>query len=41
LLKINDLHEYDGRVTGNMARRALPGAVVEFSTRADKGFADD
>jgi hypothetical protein len=38
-LKINSLHVYDGRVTGNMAIRASARAVVEFSGRASAGFA--
>jgi hypothetical protein len=41
LLKINSLGICDGRVTGNIGLHALFGAVVEFSARAGKGFADD
>jgi hypothetical protein len=40
-LKINGLHEYDGRVTGDMPAKASAGALVEFPARADTGFADD
>jgi hypothetical protein len=39
LLKINDLHVYVSAVTGNAPRRAMSGAVVEFSARAIPGFA--
>jgi hypothetical protein len=40
-LKINTLHHHDNTVTGKMPDSALPGAVVEFSSRAGIGFADD
>jgi hypothetical protein len=40
VFKINGLYVCDGRVTGNIGLHALSGAVVEFSTRAGKGFAD-
>jgi hypothetical protein len=40
-LKINSLHLYDGRMTGEMGIAALTGALVEFPTRAGIGFAGD
>jgi hypothetical protein len=40
-LKINTLHHDDNAVTGKMPDPPLSGAVVEFSTRAGIGFADD
>ncbi|MEQ1685989.1 MAG: hypothetical protein ABL916_20275 [Burkholderiaceae bacterium] len=40
-MKINTLHQRDNAVTGKMPNPALYGAVVEFSTRAGIGFADD
>jgi ribonuclease HI len=39
-LKINMLREHDGAVTGNPGRQALAGAVVEYGSRAQAGFAD-
>jgi len=40
-LKINILHHHDNAVTGKMPSSPLCGAVVEFSSRAGIGFADD
>jgi hypothetical protein len=40
-LKINHLDDYESDVTRAMARQATFGAVVDFSARANAGFADD
>jgi hypothetical protein len=40
-LQINALHRHDRPVTGKALRRPCIGALVEFSTRAGIGFADD
>ncbi len=40
-LKINHLGDCESDVTGAMALQATFGAVVDFSARADAGFADD
>ena len=40
-LYIKHLRDSDSRVTGNLRRRPLIGAVVEFLTRAGAGFARD
>jgi hypothetical protein len=40
-LKINHLDDCETDVTGATARQATFGAVVDFSTRANAGLADD
>jgi hypothetical protein len=40
-LKINHLDDCESDVTGAAPRQATFGAVVDFSARANHGFADD
>jgi hypothetical protein len=41
LFRINGLRHYDKCMTVKSGLRALAGGLVEFSTRAGIGFADD
>lgn len=38
-LKINELRQYEGFVTGGVAGKPRFGGLVEFLTRMDAGFA--